>query len=69
MFIWIHTGTTTLVITGDVVLRAKVLEMFHDSPVGGHLGLHHVFHQLSYRDYWWGMYHDCQTCIHNCLIC
>ena len=36
----IHTGTATLVIPGDAVLRAELLEMFHDSPVGGHLGLY-----------------------------
>ena len=35
-----HTGTATLVIPGDAVLRAELLEMFHDSPVGGHLGLY-----------------------------
>ena len=54
-----HTGTATLVIPGDAVLRAELLEMFHDSPVGGHLGLYHMVHQLSHRYYRLGMYHDC----------
>ena len=54
----IHTGTATLVIPGDAVLRAELLEIFHDSPVGGHLSLYHMVNQLSHRYYWWGMYHD-----------
>ena len=39
-----HTGATTLVIPGDAVSRAEPLEMFYDSPVGGHLGLYHMVH-------------------------
>ena len=54
-----HTGTATLVIPGDAVLRVELLEMFNDSPVGGHLGLYHMVHWLSHRYYWWGMYYDC----------
>ena len=30
----IHTGTATLVIPGSAVLRAELLEVFHDSPFG-----------------------------------
>ena len=45
----IHTDTATLVIPNDAVLRAKLLEMFYDSPVGGYLGLYCMVHQLSHR--------------------
>ena len=40
----IHIGTATLVIPGDAVLREELLEVFHDSPVGGHLGLYRMVH-------------------------
>ena len=36
----IHTGTTTFAILGDAVLKAELLKMSHDSPVGGYLGLY-----------------------------
>ena len=64
-----NTGTATFIISGDAVLRAKLLEIFHKSPVGGYLGVYHMFHQLSHRCYWQGMYHNRQTLIHNYPIC
>ena len=39
-----HTGTANFVILGDAVLRAELLDMFHDSPVAGHLGLYYMVH-------------------------
>ena len=57
------------VISGDAVLRVELLEIFHDISKSGHLGLYHMVHQLSHRYYWFGMYHDSQTHIYNCLIC
>ena len=39
-----HGGIDTHVIPGDAVLRAELLEMFHDSSFGGHIGFYHVVH-------------------------
>ena len=64
-----HTGTATLVIPGDSVLRVELLEMFYYCPVGGHLGLYYMVHWLAHRYYWRGIYYDCQTHTRNCLIC
>ena len=55
----IHPGIATLVIAVDTVLRAEILDMFHDIPSGGHLGLYHIVHWLSHRYYWWDIYHNC----------
>ena len=44
-----HTGKSILVIPGDAALRAELLEIFHNSPVGGILGLYSMVHCLSHR--------------------
>ena len=49
------TGAAILIIPGDAVLRAELLEMFRNSSIGGYLGLYHMVHQLSHRYYWQGM--------------
>ena len=40
----IHNGIATLFIPRDAVLRAELLEIFHDSCVGNHVGLYRMVH-------------------------
>ena len=59
MYRQVCTGTATLVIPGNAVIRAELLEIFYDNPVSGHLGLYYMANQLSHIYYWRGMYNDC----------
>ena len=40
----IHTDKATLVILGDIVLKSELLEIYHNSLVGGYLGLYCMVH-------------------------
>ena len=59
--------TITLVIPGDAVLRVELLDIYHNSPVGGHLGLYRMAHSYLTNTIS-GACTNCQTRICNCLV-
>ena len=45
------------------------LEMYHDSPFGGHLGITRTFRKLSVLYYWEGMFDQVQHYVAACSVC
>lgn len=58
-----------LVLPSDSPLRVQLLEEFHSSPVGGHVGVSRTFHRLSSNFFWKGMRKDVQTFVSSCQVC
>lgn len=50
-------------------MRTKILEEFHDSLVGGHLGVKKTYEKISSRYYWRGMFKDVKSWVRACLDC
>ena len=51
------------------LLRTKILQSFHDSPLGGHQGIHKTMDKLK-RYYWWpNMRKDVENYILSCETC
>jgi Integrase zinc binding domain len=51
------------------VLKTKVLEICHDSPMAGHPGTHKTFEGLS-RSFWWPIcQRDCKAYVESCNTC
>lgn len=46
-----------------------LLYEFHDSGVGGHLGVLKMYKRVATSFFWAGMKHDVQTYVANCLMC
>ncbi|XP_006582627.1 uncharacterized protein [Glycine max] len=58
--IWINRGNNFI---------ALLLEEFHKSPLGGHMGLAKTLSQLKQSFYWEGMRQDMQQFIKQCVDC
>jgi RNase H-like domain found in reverse transcriptase/Reverse transcriptase (RNA-dependent DNA polymerase)/Integrase zinc binding domain/Chromo (CHRromatin Organisation MOdifier) domain/Domain of unknown function (DUF4939)/Retroviral aspartyl protease/Integrase core domain len=51
------------------ILRTKILEICHDSPMAGHAGYRKTFEALS-RSFWWPTCRrDCKSYVESCDIC
>ena len=50
-------------------LKGKVLELVHDSPLGGHSGFLKTLHRAKKDWFWWGMKKDLKDYIKCCEVC
>lgn len=50
----------SICVPSDVDLRRELMQMHHDAPTAGHLGLYRMVTSLSARYYWRGMHRDCR---------
>ena len=58
-----------LVVGKDVTLQLQLLELFHSSGLGGHLGIHATYQRLSAILYWKGLWKSVREFVCNCAIC
>ena len=58
-----------LVVGSVVGLRQQLLQLFHDSAVGGHSGVRVTKKRLSSIVYWKGLTKDVRNYIRSCVIC
>ena len=49
--------------------RKPLMEIFHDTPFGGHLGLSKTLARIRAHYYWPSMYHDISTHVGKCASC
>ena len=49
--------------------RNELLELYHDSPVGGHLGTEKTYQRLKEKYFWVGLYKDTKTYCSSCDVC
>ena len=49
--------------------RKQLMEAYHDSPFGGHLGISKTFAKLSARYWWPSIYKDVDDHVHECKRC
>jgi len=49
--------------------RAGLLELFHNSPFGGHLGIARTYGKIGRRYAWEGLYEDVERHVLNCAVC
>ena len=50
-------------------LKGKVLELVHDSPLGGHSGFLKTLHRAKNDWFWWGIKKDLKDYIKCCEVC
>ena len=50
-------------------LKPKVLQLVHDSSLGGHLGFLKSYHRLKHDFYWIGMRANLKNHIKECGVC
>ena len=58
-----------LVVGAITDLRQQLLQLFHDSAIGGHSGIRVTKKRLSSLVYWKGLTKDVRNYIRNCVIC
>ncbi|KAK9672296.1 hypothetical protein RND81_12G090300 [Saponaria officinalis] len=58
-----------LVIGSDENLRNKIIALMHDSPLGGHSGVHATVKRLKILFFWKHMRRDVRNFIRKCGIC
>lgn len=58
-----------LVLPNDSVLRTRIMQECHDSPLGGHLGKDKTIEQVKRRVYWSGMDADIIKYVTSCDAC
>ena len=51
------------------VYQLPLIQVFHDSPFAGHLGINKTYKRISERFYWKGMYLDTMNYILSCPTC
>jgi hypothetical protein len=49
--------------------KRKILQEFHEQPIGGHLGMNRTFDRLKQYISWPGMKREIEECIRQCEIC
>ena len=49
--------------------RPRILEVYHDSPFGGHLGISKTYRRVALRYEWEGMYQDIADYVTRCPEC
>ena len=62
-------GEETWQLVVPTELRAGVLKLLHDSPVGGHLGVLKTLGKVCERFYWIHCRHDVEEWCHKCDRC
>jgi hypothetical protein len=50
-------------------MREEMLHAFHDSLIGGHLGIKKTYEKLAHKYYWKGLYNDVKMWISTCVDC
>ena len=60
---------TRLVLPNDSVLRTRIMQECHDTPLGGHLGKDKTIEQIKRRVYWSGMDADIAKFVTSCDAC
>lgn len=58
-----------LVLPNDSVLRTRIMQECHDTPLGGHLGKDKTIEQVKRRVYWSGMDADIIKYVTSCDAC
>ncbi|KAF7811918.1 Transposon Ty3-G Gag-Pol polyprotein [Senna tora] len=53
----------------DLVLKQKILELFHASPIGGHGGVTKTFKSIAELFYWRNLRKEVETFVSKCLVC
>lgn len=49
--------------------RTYLIELFHNSPFGGHMGIRRTYHRMSVNYYWSTMLNDIVAHIKSCIAC
>jgi len=49
--------------------RKKILQEFHEQPIGGHLGMKRTIDRIKLYTTWWGMKQDIEDYIRKCEVC
>jgi hypothetical protein len=60
---------STIVPVIPLIFQQRILELFHCSLFGGHLGHTKTFHRIRAVCWWQTLFEDLQTFINNCMIC
>ena len=63
------TSRARLVLPNDSVLRTRIMQECHDTPLGGHLGKDKTIEQVKRRVYWSGMDADIAKYVTSCDAC
>lgn len=51
------------------VFKIPIIQVFHDSPFAGHLGINKTYQRITQRYWWRGLYSDVIDYVHKCVIC
>lgn len=49
--------------------RQQIMEVYHDAPFGGHLGISKTYRRIALRYEWEGMYQDIASHVIHCAVC
>ena len=49
--------------------KLQILQLFHSTPLGGHLGVRKTYHKMRQRIYWESMLQDLKAYVKRCLPC
>lgn len=66
---FLYYNRTRLVLPNDSVLRTRIMQECHDTPLGGHLGKDKTIAQIKRRVYWSGMDADIIKYVTSCDPC
>lgn len=66
---FLYYNNTRLVLPNDAVLRTRIMQECHDTPLGGHLGKDKTIEQIKRRVYWSGMDADITKYVTSCDSC
>lgn len=58
-----------LVLASDSKWIPRLLEEFHDTPIGGHAGAYRTYKRLAMNVYLRGIFRRVQTYVAQCLVC
>lgn len=53
----------------DATLRKQIFDIFHDTPLGGHSGVHATRQRISTILYWKGLSRDVHAWVHESVTC
>ena len=53
----------------DERIQAQILELFHNSGLGGHSGIHATYQRISSILYWKGLWKCVREFIRKCQVC
>lgn len=58
-----------IMVGNNPTLRIKIVNLYHESALGGHSSIHNTYQQVSALFYWKGMLKIIRECIRTCDIC